>query len=400
MDFESGRAPPKPQPGTSSEEEGNEFHELYNEERISHPLKNLEEKWKLVPAFLRLRGLVKQHIDSFNHFLNVGIKEIIRANSKMDSVQDPNFYFKFTDINVGKPKIQEDFESHKIMPHECRIRDMTYSAPIYVDVEYTFGNYINIKREVEIGRMPMMLGSSNCWLKNLSVEELAKVKECPYDPRGYFIVRGVEKVLLIQEQMSKNRIIIEQDSKKNFCAQVTSSTYEKKSRTTILHKNDKFYLKHNTLVEDIPVVIAFKAMGMQSDQEVAQIIGTDPMYLDSLALSLQECSQKNIFTQQQALEYIGKKVKSVVNYGGSKNKTEAEEARDIFNNVILSHLPIAKHQMPYFAKCRYMGLMIRRVIEAIHDPKKLDDKDYYGNKRLELAGQMISLLFEDLFKRF
>lgn len=47
-----------------------------------------------------------------------------------------------------------------------------------------------------------------------------------------------------------------------------------------------------------------------------------------------------------------------------------------------------------------MGLMIRRIIEAIKDPKKLDDKDYYGNKRLELAGQMISLLFEDLFKRF
>ena len=55
--------------------------------------------------------------------------------------------------------------------------------------------------------------------------------------------------------------------------------------------------------------------------------------------------------------------------------------------------------MAYFNKCRYMGLMIRRVIEAIKDPAKLDDKDYYGNKRLELAGQMISLLFEDLFKR-
>ena len=30
----------------------------------------------------------------------------------------------------------------------------------------------------------------------------------------------------------------------------------------------------------------------------------------------------------------------------------------------------------------------------------MDDKDYYGNKRLELAGQLVSILFEDLFKRF
>jgi len=44
--------------------------------------------------------------------------------------------------------------------------------------------------------------------------------------------------------------------------------------------------------------------------------------------------------------------------------------------------------------------MIRRIIEASLDPTKLDDKDYYGNKRLELAGQLVSLLFEDLFKKF
>ena len=33
------------------------------------------------------------------------------------------------------------------------------------------------------------------------------------------------------------------------------------------------------------------------------------------------------------------------------------------------------------------------------DDYKVDDKDYYGNKRLELAGQLLALLFEDLFKR-
>jgi len=35
--------------------------------------------------------------------------------------------------------------------------------------------------------------------------------ECPIDPGGYFITRGTEKVILIQEQLSKNRLLVELD---------------------------------------------------------------------------------------------------------------------------------------------------------------------------------------------
>lgn len=38
---------------------------------------------------------------------------------------------------------------------------------------------------------------------------------------GYFIVKGVEKVILIQEQLSKNRIIVEADRKGAVGASVT-----------------------------------------------------------------------------------------------------------------------------------------------------------------------------------
>jgi len=51
-------------------------------------------------------------------------------------------------------------------------------------------------------------------------------------------------------------------------------------------------------------------------------------------------------------------------------------------------------------KAVYMALMIRRVILAHGDDVDVDDKDYYGNKRLEMAGQLLALLFEDLFKRY
>lgn len=51
-------------------------------------------------------------------------------------------------------------------------------------------------------------------------------------------------------------------------------------------------------------------------------------------------------------------------------------------------------------KSLYVALMVRRVIQTQAGLIKIDDRDYYGNKRLELAGQLLSLLFEDLFKKF
>lgn len=68
----------------------------------SKPVKLLEDKWKLVPAFLEIKGLVKQHIDSFNHFVNVDIKKIVQANKLVLSDADPLFYLKYLDVRVGK----------------------------------------------------------------------------------------------------------------------------------------------------------------------------------------------------------------------------------------------------------------------------------------------------------
>lgn len=61
---------------------------------ILKPVKEIEEKWKLVPAFLKIKGLVKQHIDSFNYFINVEIKKIVDANNKVTCDADPLFYIK------------------------------------------------------------------------------------------------------------------------------------------------------------------------------------------------------------------------------------------------------------------------------------------------------------------
>ncbi|KAF1780026.1 DNA-directed RNA polymerase, subunit 2 [Phytophthora cactorum] len=382
-------------------------------EELEKPMSSVKDKWKLLPYFLQLRGLVKQHIDSFDYFTSVDMRNIVRAqaNNVVRSDADPKFFLQYTDIQLGAPSIDEEaFVSASVTPHQCRLRDRTYAAPVYVSVRYRRGNKIVTNNKVLIGRIPIMLRSSRCVLAGKSEAALAKLKECPYDPGGYFIVRGVEKVVLIHEQLSKNRVIIEEDGKHNVCASITSSTHERKSRTNIFLNKGRVYLKSNSFGSDIPIVIVFRGMGVESDQEIVSLVGSESDICDAMSASFEEASDLKVFTQQQALEYIGSKMNALTKIGATggrhrggagrpqNDRNLVDAARSALANLVLNHVPCENFN--FRLKSIYVAHIVRRILFTDKDRTRLDDKDYYGNKRLELAGQLLSLLFEDLFKRF
>ena len=92
----------------------------------------------------------------------------------------------------------------------------------YVDIKYSKdshagsgsgGNELYSKEKVEIGSIPIMVRSKYCELDGKSRQQLARCYECPFDPGGYFIVKGSEKIILIKEELCKNRIIVDKDDK-------------------------------------------------------------------------------------------------------------------------------------------------------------------------------------------
>ena len=302
-----------------------------------------------------------------------------------------NSWNRFKDIRVRSPQALDVQRStvYDLTPQECRLRDITYAGTICVDIEYVRGKQVIVKRNIEIGRMPIMLKSSRCTLTGKTPDQVVKMGECPLDPGGYFIIRGVEKVILIQEQLSKNRIIVETDRLGCIGANVTSSTHEKKSKTGVVYgKNSRVVLKHNSLTADVPVVIALKAFGIESDREITELIcGKDPEYLELFLPSIEEASKALVFTQKQAIDWIGSKVKmsmTTPRYNGKRNLHQ--EALDLLATTVLAHIPVDHvYGQPNFKpKAIYLALMVRRTLQAIRDGNAVDDRDFVGNKRLEL----------------
>ena len=83
------------------------------EQYLRQPIK---DKSELLPAFLKTRGLVRQHIDSFNYFINHEMKKIVlaKANEKVTCDSDANFFLRYTNIYVGGPVLEDDSYTRKL----------------------------------------------------------------------------------------------------------------------------------------------------------------------------------------------------------------------------------------------------------------------------------------------
>ena len=150
-----------------------------------------------------------------------------------------------------------------------------------------------------------------------------KVFECPYDLGGYFIIRGQEKVILAQEQGAKNRMICDRDRHGNMTCYATSFTIERKSRTTVAYKDDKFYLIHNSFDSDIPILVVFFAMGMCKDRTIATLICHKEFKMEKLLLkSFLEFATLGIQTKEEAVKWLESKLKGSGMLFGKKEKSE------------------------------------------------------------------------------
>lgn len=108
-----------------------------------------EACWIVINAYFDEKGLVRQQLDSFDEFIEMSVQRIVEDSPQIDlqaeaqhttgEIENPvRHLVKFEQIYLSKPTHWEkDGAPSPMMPNEARLRNLTYSAPLYVDITKT-----------------------------------------------------------------------------------------------------------------------------------------------------------------------------------------------------------------------------------------------------------------------
>src|SRR3989344_6175846 len=162
----------------------------------------------LIQKYLKEHSLVESNILSFNDFIENKMQQIIDDMNK--NLSNEEMDIKIGKIKIGKPNVIESDGSMSVLtPAIAKLRNLTYSAPIYVDLSVHYGEHSD-ESEVEIGRIPIIVRSSACTTSKMSEQDLLKNYMDPKDSGGYFIINGNERVIVMSEDLAPNQPFIEE----------------------------------------------------------------------------------------------------------------------------------------------------------------------------------------------
>jgi DNA-directed RNA polymerase II subunit RPB2 len=407
------------------------------------------------------KQIISHQLESVNHFMNVDIPEIITmvnpviirgspeiplsgprsalasatgmstsaANALMghkdESVaqqlgpvnREYEVHLEFSNPQFKKPTIFENNGAVlPMMPNDARLRNLTYAAPLFVDVNVTYieidntqGGRQTIKKRifpnVHFGKIPVMVGSDYCLLGDQKHINPSRIGECGEDMGGYFIIQGGERVCISQERMSENRPFVFRNNRNSTkeleVVEVKSigpdnDQVPKSNSVRIMYhpKNSQIHLLRATIPRmkaPIPLFIVFKALGIKTDKECIELIlgpGGDSTFDMILQESISEASHVN--TQEQAFDALA----SYIKVWASRGNRPQIAIQDILAEELFPH--IGADAMMYEKAC-FLAHMTRKVLWVSANRIPMDDRDAYPNKRVDLPGFLLANLFRTHF---
>ena len=365
---------------------------------------------------------VRHHLDSYNDFINNKIYNIFKEKNpiKILKNQDPTtkeynlqaeIFLGGLDgkkLYFGKPIIYDDSRSHYMYPNEARLRNMSYSFTLHIDVlvkykiksdpsEKEFNESETILEKIYFGKFPIMLNSDLCILNKMDNNLKFYMGECKNDYGGYFIIDGKEKVIICQEKFADNMIYIKSDYN-----EIYSHTCEIRSvsedsskpirtlsvrimRSSTKYSNNQIVVNVPNVRKPVPLFILMRALGIISDKLIIQycLLDLDKYsdYIDLFIPSVHDAG--GIFNQEIALKYIATL---------TKGKTIVH-VMEILMDYLLPHIG----ENNFNNKAYFIGFMVHKLLKVYKNHEEPTDRDNFKFKRVELTGSLIYDLFKEYY---
>lgn len=382
-----------------------------------------DEIFELMNLYFNRKYVMYAHSkNSFDKFIEDDIKNFLTKGDntffeKITKDKNIKYKFEFDDISI-RPPMKGD--GQQMYPSDARENNLTYSSKLIAKVTqiqeisdiYT-KEIISRKvigtpeKDVPIASIPILLRSKYCSLSN---KKEGDDSECDFDPGCYFIVNGAEKVVISQERMCENKplVFIKKDSNSQIhIVQVNSRSPNINGLMQIMTvnlKNNGLLTLRVPILTEFPVLILFRALGIESDKEIIDYIVYDKNDSDMLDLVIRAIRMSTddkgvmIKTQSDAINYLSGKIRVLRKYSETDKEIRQKQKR-----LHLEHL-IDHNFLPHVTggrtvKAYYLGYMINKLLNCSLGRTDPDDRDSYLNKRVDLVGNLMDELFRQFFRK-
>lgn len=362
----------------------------------------IDRDGKLLKKYIAYEGPIGSTIEAYNHWITQKI--VKQLNSRTLTL--PQGIVTFTNPQFVPPRISNTLgQWDRLLPRMARDSGYTYSAEIYVDIVLNAGTAQEERiNSSYIGKIPVMTGSILCHLHGKSAREKVEMGEDPRDPLGYFIIKGTEKIILIQEKLRFNRIFIfNSTSKGDVVCKMTCNTIlgsvnvilaqGKKSGAIKIHLAfmGRSKTKSNKMGNTISLFQIYRMLGVDDPSEILNMISifSKPEYRKKIWAQLQPTFAK-MSQIGDDIEYISKK-KGLgdIDYLLRKESILEDVKRELFPQVPTDQIK---------QKLYMLSIMTARFTEYLIGVRKLDDRDNWSNKALWNPAKSMEQLFGNIWK--
>ena len=377
------------------------------------------DTWDIIDNYFKSDPyyFTKHHITSYNDFVLDKLPKIIRQLNPIRIVEEQGKYI--IEVTVGdklyidKPKIGKE----SLYPNMARLRDLNYVTDILADIKIKYiyrdeNKIVEIPKADEepyikkIGSIPIMLHSKLCYLNGLNSKDLTEIGECPYDQGGYFIIDGKEKVIISQERIATNQLFITKSKEDDIeydglirSTSVENSLFPKSVYFFVKKLDEELNIKNHIRIQimqinlqEIPIFLIFRALGIESDKEILEYIAYNDIKLyQELRPCIIDMNEHNIYTQKEALKYLSNFVK----YKSNNKENELDYVKYVLINNLFPNIGDDFRQ-----KALFLGHLINKLIKVTIGIMSPNDRDNYMYKRVDTTGVLFGNIFRDFYNKF